>query len=293
VLAFRDEYCAGPQPGDHLAKSLSSAQVVVVTQKLKSLTQAEVDKSVPDNLKNATPWDHVGGRATEITVAGAFPFSVGDSVYCPDRQGNGFIFWNNRVHSPGRILIKAGDGLIENNEVTDCHSGVTVCPEVPGTAAAGIANLVIRGNRFSGTGYFCPLWNSCQAGSIAITADGVGNQLRPPGVFRNITIEDNRFEDIKGPAIVASSAQGLTIQNNIFCRLMTVTPFDVGGMFGINPKALIWLDQCEQVKVAGNRVYRPGDFLQALVAGPNLDEALGPNPAPGVEIRIGETCPEP
>ena len=224
VLAFRDQFCEGPQVGDRVARSLASAQPIVVSRQDKTLTAEERANGIPANMKNASPWDNVGAKAIEITVAGAFPFAAGDSVYCPDRMCNGFVFRNNRVHSPGRILVKAGDGLIENNEVIDCHSGVTVNPEVPGASAAGIANLVIRGNLFRSTGWFCPLWNSAQAGSVSVTSDGIGNQMRPAGIYRNIVIENNRFDDIKGPAIVVTSAQGVTIKDNIFCHMMTAPP---------------------------------------------------------------------
>ena len=105
------------------------------------------------------------------------PWTPGQSVYCPDWQGNGFTFRGNRVHSPGRILIKAGDGLVEGNTLTTPH-GVVVCPEVPDEAAAGIRNLVFRGNTIVESGFFCPAPWSTQAGALSITCGA------PKGAFR-------------------------------------------------------------------------------------------------------------
>lgn len=61
-----------------------------------------------------------------------------------DRMGNGFVFRNNRIHSPGRVLLKAG-GLVEAN-VLDTPHALVVCAELPGQSAIGIENLTIRNN---------------------------------------------------------------------------------------------------------------------------------------------------
>jgi hypothetical protein len=295
VIGFRDEYCVGPLAGDRLATSLTSPQANVVKSEPTSVNDSAITDDIRAKLKSAPGYDHwrVGNKFVAVTVSGTFPFAVGDSVFCPDRMGNGFIFRNNKLHSPGRILIKAGDGVIENNEEIEGHSGVTVAPEVPGSAAAGIANLVIRNNHFVGTGYFCPLWNSSQVGSIAITQGGDGNKFHALGTFQNITIEGNRFEDICGPSIVASSTQGLTIRNNVFNQVMTAKASDTGGKYGVDPQALIWLDQCAQVSLTGNQVNQPGDFLKQLVAGPNLDQMLSADAiAKGIAIK-GPTTAKP
>lgn len=267
TLAFRDIYCDGPQVGDHLTTALNAPKAVITRKDPSSLTR--LDPAVQKRIREASPWTlwRVGPKTIEVTVKGEHPFSVGDSVYCPERQGNGFVFRNNRIHSPGRILIKAGEGLIENNTVLDAHSGVTVCPEVPGDAAMGIRNLVIRGNRFTGTGYFCPSPWSTQAGSISITAGASGREFRGPEIFENMVIENNRFEDINGPAIVLSSARKVTIKDNTFRAVMRTKSNDTGAHYGIDANTLLWIATSESIEVGGNRVFEPGPFLKKTTAG--------------------------
>jgi hypothetical protein len=94
--------------------------------------------------------------------------------------------------------------------------------------------------------------------------------MHPPGAFRNIVIEGNHFEDICGPSIVVTSAQKLRIVDNTFTRVMTAKPGATGGRAGIDPKALIWLEECENVKVSGNTVKSPGSYLKELLSGRGL-----------------------
>lgn len=270
TLAFRDIYCDGPQVGDRLATALKAPHAVITAKKSASLSKLAPD--IQEKIRTATPWSlwQVGPKTIEVTVEGVPPFAVGESVFCPERQGNGFVFRNNRIHSPGRILIKAGEGLIENNTVIDAHSGVTVCPEVPGEAAMGIRNLVIRGNTFKGTGYFCPARWSTQAGSISITAGRANRVFRDPGVFENIVIENNLFEDINGPSIVLSSARDVRIGGNTFRSVMLSKSNDTGLDHGIDVNALLWVATSETVAVRDNRLLAAGPFLKKVVAGQGL-----------------------
>ena len=93
------------------------------------------------------------------------------SLLSPDWRCDGFVFRNNQLHSSGRVLVKGGGGVIENNVLIDPH-GIMVCPEVPPEAAAGLQNLVIRNNRIFQSGYFCPSPWSTQAGAISVTCSG-------------------------------------------------------------------------------------------------------------------------
>ncbi len=112
-------------------------------------------------------------------------------------------------------------------------------------------------------------------------------------MYENVRIEDNRFDDICGAGMVISSARGVSIRGNIFCHMMTAAPDDTGGRYGINEKALIWLDHCTQVQVEDNRVYEPGAYLKLLLGGPGLDPVMLKRAREGVSLRIDESCPAP
>jgi len=295
VLAFRDIYCDGPELGNRLMSSLDSDPVTVATRTPVDLAHFALPNDIRAKMKETKPWDywHLGPRALEITTKEAFPYKVGDSVYCPDEQCNGFVFRNNKLHSAGRILVKASDGLIEGNDIDQCHSGVTVCAEVPAEAASGIENVIIRNNHIAGTGYYCPLWNSSQAGSVSITSESPHGPMHSAGAFRNMVIDGNRFDAICGPSIVVSSTQKLSIVNNSFTKVMAAPPGSTGGLVGIDPNALIWLDQCEDVKVSGNRATSPGPYLKELVAGRGLADGVLDAAQSGVVSTAGTTSSTP
>lgn len=295
VLAFRNPYCAGPKVGGRLMASLDSTPVIIATRTVTDLSHLQLPADMLARMKAAKPWDFwsLGPKAIEITTKEPFPYKVGDSVYCPDEQCNGFIFRRNKLHSPGRILVKASDGLIEDNVIDQCHSGVTVCAEVPAESAVGLENIVIRNNRIAGTGYFCELWNSSQAGSVSVTAEAPGQRMHPPGAFRNIVIDGNRFDDIRGPVIVVSSTQNLRISRNSFREVMTAPPPATGGIVGINTKAMIWLDQCENVAVRANEVESPGQYLKDLIAGRGLAPGVLDAARAGIQLESGATSSTP
>jgi Right handed beta helix region len=295
VLAFRDIYCDGPELGNRLMSSLDSLPVTVSTRTSIDLSHLALPDDIRARMKETKPWDywHVGPRALEITTKEPFPYKVGDSVYCPDEQCNGFVFRNNKLHSAGRILVKASDGLIEGNDIDQCHSGVTVCAEVPAEAASGIENVIIRNNHITGTGYYCPLWNSSQAGSVSITAESPHGPMHPAGAFRNIVINGNRFDDICGPSLVVSSTQQLKVTNNTFTKVMTAPPGSTGGRVGIDPGALIWLDQCVDVKMSRNNVYSPGPYLKELVAGRGLANGVLEAARAGIVSAVGAASSTP
>lgn len=274
VLAFRDAGTAGPQIGDRLTKSLIDKNVIIVTSKNVALKQPNISEEAERKLTQAPAYSawSCSQKAISITVEGDFPYAVGTALYCPDRQANGFTFRNNRITSPGRILIKASDGTIENNQIIGAHAGVTICPEIPDSGAFGIENIMIRGNTFRGTGYYCPSWWNTQAGCISITASAPNKSFQAAGAMSNIRIENNRFEDINGAAIVASSTQGLHIRNNTFAACMTSKPNESGGSYGIDGHALIWLSNTKDIHIHQNRVLRPGSFQKEILAGKNIDE---------------------
>lgn len=280
VLVPRDEWAAGQlRAGDRLRTANDSPEVVIREVKAAAVKDAGLAPQVLDRLAAARQWTlwHVGRRCAVATLDRPPPFDVGQSVFCPDRQESGFVFRNNRVHSSGRgALVKASDGLIENN-IFDCaHAAVTVCPEVPGEAAAGIRNLVIRANTIVGTGYFCPAPWSTQAGAISISAGLNGKTLRPPGVFDHIVIEGNTFRGVSGANIVVTSARDVLIKGNRFAATHETAPPATGRAYGIDQAAVIWLGPCDGVRLEDNVIERMGPFgRRALWIDPSAKNVTG------------------
>ena len=231
-------------------------------QKRRGLSreEAQLDEEVTAKLKYAPGWSEwkVSPRCIEVTLDSDLPVQVGDSLYSPDRMGNGFAFIDNRIHSSGRVLIKAA-GRIEGNLLDTPHA-LTVCPEIPGNAAAGIDGLLIRRNRIIHAGWFCPAPWSAAAGALSITAPGKPPSLRPAGVFANILIEENTFEECSGPNIVASSVHGLTIRGNRFIRAQHDKPPETGASYQIAKSAIVWIAESDEVDLQNDSVIDPGPF---------------------------------
>lgn len=266
TLAFRDEWTEGLQIGDHIRAALDGPQAQITARKIVRREAADLAPDVLEKLKAAPPYSlwSVSSKCLEITLDRDSPFPPGASVFSPDRQGNGFIFRNNKIHSSGRVLIKAG-GLIENNVLDTAHN-LTVSPEVPGDAAAGIKNLIIRGNTIRQSGYFCPAPWSAAAGAISITAAAAPPRLRPAGVFENIRIENNTLEGICGPNLVVTSARGVIVRNNRFLNTQQVKSKNTGESYHVALDSILWMKQCENVEVKDNAIPNPGPFAgQAIV----------------------------
>lgn len=279
------------RPGDRLRASLDRPAWKVVSVVPVRRADAGLPAGIAAELDKASPYGRwkLGGGLARLTVEGAPEWSAGDAVYSPDRQGNGFAFRRNQVRSSGRLLIKAGDGVIEDNRLRDIHA-IVVCPEVPAEAAAGIECLIVRRNVVDGAGWFCPSWDSPQAGALSIVQAGPGNALRSQTTFARLSIENNTFSDVNGPGIVLSSARDVSIASNRFVRTHTVEPPVTGGRYGVKGDALIHIERTSDIRLRGNVVSSPGPFLRRLVdTGPECAGCVGMED--GVRRTDGATKP--
>ncbi|RBP42567.1 parallel beta helix pectate lyase-like protein [Roseimicrobium gellanilyticum] len=260
VLASRDEFTEGVQLGDRLRTSVSSPEYRIASRKVVPRKEAALSEEVLAKLAGAEAWSawKVSPKCIVVTLDRAADLKSGDSVYSPDRMGNGFVFRHNHVHSPGRILLKAG-GLMEGN-VLDTPHALIACPELPGTAAVGIEDMVIKGNTIRNGGWFCAAPWSSQAGVISITATLDNSKLRAEPVYKHVCIEGNTVEGGAGPSIVISSTDGATIRNNQIVSPQQDAPPDTGASYGIPKDAVIWIHESKDVTVEGNVIENAGSF---------------------------------
>lgn len=265
VLASRDEFTDGVQMGDRLRASVDGQEYKITSRKTVPRAEAALSPEVMGKLGQARNWSawKVSPRCIVITLDRAPDWPPGESVYSPDRMGNGFVFRNNRIHSPGRVLLKAG-GLMELNTLDTPHA-LVVCPEVPGSAAAGIEDLVIRNNTIRQAGWFCPAPWSSQAGVISVTAAATNSELRTRPVFKNVRIEGNTINGGAGPHLVVSSATGVTIVGNHFLSPHHEPPPNTGASYAISKDAIVWVQKCANVTYEGNNIESAGEFAGEAV----------------------------
>jgi len=264
VLTSRGHHAA-LQPGDRLFASLNDKGVTIRELAPVAEKSAGLAAEVTAKLDKATTWMFwkvSRGTMVKVTLDQEPGWSAGTSLYSPERQGNGFIFRNNRVHSSGRILIKAGDGLIEGNTLIVPHS-LVVCPEVPDEAAVGVRKLTIRKNTIVESGYCCPASWSSQAGAISITCSAPKRTLRPAGAFAEIVIEENTLKGINGVNLVVTSSRDVTIRRNRFEDASSMSENNTGAQYGIDQKKVVWLESCEGVVLDGN-VITGGDTFDGM-----------------------------
>ena len=272
----RDPYGGELQPGDRLRQSLDSGEAAIRrVVKRGDRTQAGLAPEVLEKLEGAANYSlwKVGPVCLELELDRSVPFIVGESLYSPDRSGEGFVFRNNTVHSSGRILIKAGNGVVAGNTLSDLH-GIMVCPELPEGAAAGISQLVIRNNTLIAPGHRCEGTWTTQAGAIAVSADENDPQHRgrkqfcPAGMFADIVIENNLIQDANGVAVLVGSARNVVVRNNRTTGSHQTRPLRFGAEAGVDQGCAFYFARCDGVRFENNRIEHPGPFLKrGLVAG--------------------------
>lgn len=136
--------------------------------------------------------------------------SPGDVIFSYDRIGSGFEVINNTIgHVPGRgILIKAGDGKIQNNIITHTGAGaIIIAPEINWMEAGLSRNLDISENYIE----TC-MWRQnnkrSQCATISVVFETSDGSLAPAGGFTNIAIHRNTIKNCPQPCVFLNSIDG-------------------------------------------------------------------------------------
>jgi Right handed beta helix region len=255
------------EAGDRLARSLDGAKprIVKIDPKTVPLDQCPVSSGLLERIKGAKPWDYFEfklQRIRRVELDTDYPWEPGISVYSPDRNCSGFVLRNNTFHSPGRagLINGASDGLIEGNTYTDCDAVLSLYPNLPAGGATGAENIIFRNNTIRGANNFCPAPWSLGGGAITICHTMPAKQPANAGVFRGITIENNTFENVRGPIFVITSTKGLIISNNRMIHCQHQPHLGSGKEWGVDGAALGWLKKNADVEIFSNEVSKRGAF---------------------------------
>ncbi|NDP20478.1 MAG: right-handed parallel beta-helix repeat-containing protein [Paludibacter sp.] len=167
--------------------------------------------------------------------------AVGDVIYSRDKIGSGFVIKNNDVgHIRSRaILIKASDGIITGNTISNCEmGGIVISPEYDWMEAGFSSNLEISHNTISN----CMFGRSStggKAGALSVMCVGGSKSIAPVGAYNNISIHNNTIADCPRPSVVVTSVDGLSyFSNTITPDLSTVRTH--GQNFGVPNNVDYW-----------------------------------------------------
>ncbi|MEK6795056.1 MAG: right-handed parallel beta-helix repeat-containing protein [Spirochaetota bacterium] len=221
----------------------------------------------------------------EIDLDTAVNAAPGDGIDCPAKNGDGFIVRGNTIrnHRARGLLIKASDGIIENNIIDGSSiAGIVVAPELIFWLEAGNSwNLTIRSNVIRNSGYERSSTGSSQAGMISVIANGASGYAAP-AAQRNIEIADNIVERCCGVNLLITAASNVTVRNNTFKDTHGVES-RTGESRGVDTKAVVWLDRVRDVRFSNNKVERMGPFGGTFIGA--SDDIAGVTGAPVKSVR--------
>lgn len=206
------------------------------------------------------------GKYFALTLDRPVRAESGFRAATPNACGSGFVVRNCviRNHRARGMLIKADDGLIENNVVDGSTiAGLVIAPEFFWNEADYSRNIVVRNNTFRHCGN-CTAgpWTE-QAGTV--TVYGQGDQDGGIGYgHRHLVIEGNTLEENDGTNLLVNGAEDVLLRGNRFVRPMRMATRR-GTDRGIDPAALIYVEHARDVRVEANEVAEAGAALRTLV----------------------------
>ena len=191
-----------------------------------------------------------------------------------NRIGSGYVLRGNTItdHRARGILLKARDGLVENNRVDGSSiAGIVLAPELWWGEADYSRNVTIRGNTIAHCGYAnTGPWNR-QAGAFNVLAERGDPNARGN---TDLTIENNIFLENNGVNVVLDGVENVTFANNSFVNPQQ-KPSARGADF-YNTGALIEIGRAQGVVLKNNIVKGLGAANTALVvAGADASQITG------------------
>jgi hypothetical protein len=267
------------QPGDTVVLT-DRDQRPVSTARVASVSLEENFES-PRKSERKTVVDLTRGPYYRLTLDHPVDAEFDDLLANDSATGNGFVVRRNviRNHRARGILLKASDGLVEENVIDGSSiGGIVISPEFEWAEAGFSRNVVIRRNKISNVGY-----SSYSMGAIAIGAWDAdhGRPVAAQGHSR-ITLEGNSIANISGPSIAITSARGVTVRANQFSTIQTRKPWTPAG-WRMDSGAVIWLAECLDVRFENNRIDHLGPFARLLIE--NVTTGKSVTTSKGIEIK--------
>lgn len=197
-------------------------------------------------------------KVTLLTLDRAVETGTGSVVSSLDMAGSGFEVKHNRIgYTRARgILIKASDGVIEDNTVIGCElGGIVLAPELDWLEAGFSRNVLIKNNLVKDCMFANSSYGIEQAAPISVIAVNAQRQVAPAGGFSNIRIIGNRIENSPVPAIIATSLSGGEIRGNRI-HISREIIRSHGRRYGVDNTQPIWQMNTTNLQVHKNKIKR-------------------------------------
>ena len=199
-----------------------------------------------------------------------------------NRIGSGYVLRGNTIldHRARGILLKARDGLVENNRIDGSSiAGIVLGPELWWGEADYSQNVTIHGNTIAHCGYAnTGNWNR-QAGALSVLAERGDPNARG---HLNVTIENNTFLENDGVNVVLDGVENLKFLDNRFVRPQRQA--NTRGADFYNTGALIQIGRAKGVVLRGNVIEDLGAAnTTLLVTGADASEISGAQD--GVKVK--------
>lgn len=211
--------------------------------------------------RRATRVDMMAGPYFQLTLDRELPADFDYFVSNPNGCGRGYIIRNNTIrnHRARGMLLKADDGLVENNTIDgSTHGGIIITPEFWWNEACYSRNVVIRKNTIRNVAYLDHPW-------AAMVVAAIDKNPIASGGHRNITIEDNTFDSLNGTNLFISSAIGVKVTRNRFVNPQRLNVALMNSSWGVEDGSLAFVTQSEDVQFEGNVVIGRGPLTKKLV----------------------------
>lgn len=184
----------------------------------------------------------------EVTFDGSVPAlrtgSGPDAIQLYNSElSRGFVIKDSRFVNLRRFgtLIKARDGLVENNRYEGTSSSAIIALNEPSYPEGLFCNrITIRNNQIDHCGFDRDFNATLDWGLISFQAMSANGPMERSGLLKEIEISGNMISDWSKRAIIAANIDGLTIARNHFGKPRSEK--SVG----------ITIHQCEGVKVSEN-----------------------------------------
>lgn len=209
-----------------------------------------------------------------LTLDRALSTCLGDLACSSNWTGSGFAVRNNTIrrHRARGIIVKAENGVIENNLIEDVGTaGIFLGPEFAIWLEGDyVRNVTVRSNVIRRVGMSANCMknrNAIPVGAITVAASSPEKALPGGWGNRDLAIEGNDVDTCGGIGMLIACAQHVRVTDNRIGATRVRGQMDGAQAFGVDPDAAIYVNEARDVRFAGNRVGGKG-----VVMGPAVSE---------------------